>query len=104
MTKLWLSRLQVAASDDLSVFKYDIRVPAIEEQQRGNRGHRIRRQAIEYADDMRRVIWIPDRKKERVSRIPVLFSTDTKSLRLQFRPLWQSLVRPDEYLTRSRST
>src|SRR5438309_2879239 len=98
-----VSGIQVAATDDLSVLKYDIRVPAIKEQQRGNRSRRLRRQAIEYTDDMGRVIWIPDRKQQSASCSPVFFSIDTKSLRLQFRPLWQSLVRPVEYLTRSRS-
>src|SRR6266487_100374 len=97
MTKLWLSRLQVAATDDLSVLKYDIRVPAIKEQQRGNRGRRIRRQAIEYADDMGRIIGIPDRKQESVSCSPIFFSADTKSLGLQFRPFRQSLIRPVEH-------
>src|SRR5438552_4891641 len=99
-----LSRIQVAATDNLSILKDDIRIPAIKEQQRGNGGRRIRSQAIEYTDDMGRIIGIPDRKQESVSRSPVFFSTDTKSLRLQFRALRQSLVRPVEHRARSRPT
>src|SRR5437762_14386942 len=92
MSKLSLSGLQVATTDDLSILKDDIRVPAIKEQQRGNGGRRIRSQAIEYADDMGRIIGIPDRKQQSVSCSPVFFSADTKSLGLQFRPLRQILL------------
>ena len=55
-------------------------------------------------DDMHRVIRILDRKKERVSRIPVLFSPDTECLRLHTHAIRKGLAGPLERRTRRRSS